>query len=71
MERNSIILQKKAITITVNYHVLRPSEDTKILDFNQYQKCDKALFIIYAGLECLKKRLMDVNIILKIHPQQR
>ena len=71
MERNSIILQKKAITITVNYHVLRPSEDTKILDFTQCQKSDKAPLIIYAGLEYLKKRLMDVNINLKIHPQQK
>ena len=25
-----------------------PSEDTKILEFNQYQKCDKTPFIIYA-----------------------
>ena len=30
-----------------------PSEDTKILDFNQYQKSDKAPFIIYADLECI------------------
>ena len=29
-----------------------PSEDTKILEFNQYQKSDKALFITYADLEC-------------------
>ena len=29
-----------------------PSEDTKILKFNQYQKSDKAPFIIYADLEC-------------------
>ena len=30
-----------------------PSEDTKILkEFNQYQKSDKALFFIYADLEC-------------------
>ena len=28
------------------------SEDTKILEFNQYQKSDKAPFIIYADLEC-------------------
>ena len=33
-----------------------PSEDTKILEFNQYQTCDKALFIIYADLECLMER---------------
>ena len=28
------------------------SEDTKVLEFNQYQKCDKAPFIIYAGRQC-------------------
>ena len=33
--------------------VVMPSEDTKILEFNQYQKSDKARFIIYADLECL------------------
>ena len=30
-----------------------PSEETKILEFNQCQKSDKASFIIYADLECL------------------
>ena len=30
-----------------------PSEDTKLVDFNQYQKSDKTPFIIYADLECL------------------
>ena len=30
-----------------------PSENTKILEFNQYQKLDKAWFIIYADLEYL------------------
>ena len=33
-----------------------PSEDTKILQFNQYQKYDKTPFIIYAYLECLKEK---------------
>ena len=28
-----------------------PSDDTKILECNQYQKSDKAPFIIYADLE--------------------
>ena len=44
-----------------------PSEDTETLEFNQYQKSDKALFIIYADLESIIERLMDVKIILKIH----
>ena len=30
------------------------SEDAKILEFDQYQKSDKALFILYADLECTK-----------------
>ena len=35
------------------FNVVMPSEDTKILEFKQYQKSDKAPFIIYADLECL------------------
>ena len=34
-----------------------PSEDTKILEFNQYQKSDKAPFIIYADLECITEKI--------------
>ena len=34
-----------------------PSEDTKILEFNQYQKSDKSTFIIYADLECLIEKI--------------
>ena len=30
-----------------------PSKDAKILEFNQYQKSDKAPFIIYADLQCI------------------
>ena len=30
-----------------------PSDDTKILECNQYQESDKAPFIIYADLECI------------------
>ena len=33
--------------------IIIPSEDTKIFEFNQYQKSDKAPFIIYADLECI------------------
>ena len=29
-----------------------PSKDTKILALNQYQKSDRAPFIVYADLEC-------------------
>ena len=30
-----------------------PSKDTKMLEFNQYQKLDQASFIIYADLKCI------------------
>ena len=34
-----------------------PSEDTKILEFNQYQKYDKTLFIVYANLDCVIEKI--------------
>ena len=34
-----------------------PSEDTKILEFNQYQKSDKTPFIIDANLELGTRQL--------------
>ena len=33
------------------------SQDTKILEFNQYQKCDKWSIIIYAHIECLIEKI--------------
>ena len=33
------------------------SADTKILEFNQYQKSDEKPFIIYAKLECLREKI--------------
>ena len=33
------------------------SKDTKILEFNQQQKSDKAPFIIYANLECIIEKI--------------
>ena len=34
-----------------------PPEDTKILEFDQYQKSDKASFIIYADLESVIEKI--------------
>ena len=34
-----------------------PSKDTKILEVNEYQKSDKAPFIIYVYLECLRGKI--------------
>ena len=33
------------------------SEDTKILELKQYQKSEKAPFIIYADLECILEKI--------------
>ena len=34
-----------------------PSEGTKVLEFNQYQKSDKAPFLIYADLKYLVENI--------------
>ena len=34
-----------------------PSQDTKILEFNQYQISDKTPFIFYADLQCLIEKI--------------
>ena len=34
-----------------------PAEDSKILEFNHYQKSDKAPFIIYADLDSLTEKI--------------
>ena len=38
-------------------NVIMPSEDTKALEFNQYQKSDEAPFIIYADLDCIIEKI--------------
>ena len=38
-------------------NVIMLSEDTKILEINQYQKSDKAPFIIYEDLECITEKI--------------
>ena len=38
-------------------NVIVSSEDTKILEFNQCQKSNKAPFIIYADLECIIQKI--------------
>ena len=36
-----------------------PSEDTKILEFNQYEKYDKAPFINLSDLECIIEKIVS------------
>ena len=46
-----------------------PSEKDNILEFNQYMKSDKMAYI-YADIESLIKKMMDVQIIQKIFQQK-
>ena len=47
------------------------SQDTKILEFSQYQKSDKTTFIILKDLEFLIKESMDVKINPKNYLQKK
>ena len=69
--KNKLESHKKACKNKHFCNVNMPSDDTKILKFNQFQKCDKAPFIIFADLECIIERLMSAKIILKNHLQQK
>ena len=44
---------------------MMPSEEVKILEFNQYHKSGKKLSIFYADVESLIKKRIGVKIILK------
>ena len=67
--KNKLELYKRACKNKYFCNRNMPSDDTKILDFNQYQKSDKAPFILYVDLECIIEKLMNVKIIPKIHLQ--
>ena len=68
--KNKFESHKRACENKCN-NVNMPFDDTKILEFNQYQKSDKAPFIIYVDLERIIEKLMDAEIVLKIHLQQK
>ena len=44
------------------FDIFMLSEKTKILEFNQYQKSDKAQFIVYANLECIMEKIDTVKV---------
>ena len=48
-----------------------PSEKDNILEFNQYMKPDKMPNIVYAAIESLIKKQMNVKIIWNILQQQK
>ena len=48
-----------------------PSDSTKILEFNQYQKPDRAPFVTYAYLECLTEKIDGCKNNTENPPQQK
>ena len=55
--KSKLELHKKLCENKDFCNVVMSSEDTKILEFNQYKKYDKVPFITYADLECLIKKI--------------
>ena len=53
---NKLQVHKKVSENKDFCYIIMPSKDTKILEFNQYQKSDKAPFINYADLECITEK---------------
>ena len=51
--KNKLELHKKVCENECFCNVIMPSEETKILEFNQNQKSNKALFVVYADHECI------------------
>ena len=54
---NKLELCKKVCENKVFCNIIMSSEDTKIFEFNQYQKSDKIPFIIYGDLEFIKEKI--------------
>ena len=69
--KNKLESHKKVSKNKDFYNIVMSSEHTKMLEFNQYQKSDKAPFINYADLECIIEKIDGIKIILKIHLQQK
>ena len=64
--KNKLESDKKVCENKDFRNILMPSENTKILEFNQHQKFEKAQFIIYADLECLTEEIDKC----KINPEK-
>ena len=57
--KNKLESHKKVYENKDFCNIIMSSKDTKILEFNQYQKSDKAPFVTYAALECLTEKIDD------------
>ena len=55
--KNKLAFHKKVFENKDFCNVIMLFEDIKILEFNQYQKYDKAPFIFYADVECIVEKI--------------
>ena len=55
--KNKFELHKRVCENKDFCNVIMPSGDTKILEFDKYQKSDKIPIIIYADLECVIEKI--------------
>ena len=55
--KNKLELHKRVCENEDFCNLIMSSEETKILEFNQYQKFEKAPFIIYGDLECIIEKI--------------
>ena len=55
--KNKLELHKRVCENKDFCNVIIPSGDTKILEFDKYQKSDKIPIIIYADLECVIEKI--------------
>ena len=65
-QKNRLESHKRVCENKDFFNVIMPSEDTKILKFSQYQKFDKAPFIIYGYLESVIEKIDGC----KNHPEK-
>ena len=56
-QTKNVIQIKKSIRKWIFCNVVVPSKDTRIIEFNQFQKSDKAPCIIYADLDYIIERI--------------
>ena len=61
--KSKLKLHKKECENKYFCNIITPSKTTKTTKFNQYDKSDKVLATIYADLECLMRKKMDVRVI--------
>ena len=69
--KSKLELHKKVCQNKDFCNVIIPSEDTKTLEFNQYQETDKVSIFVYADPECIIEKIDECENNPEIHLQQK